>query len=194
MKKNIIIEGFSLRKTCKWQGQFVTAIKIQKLRKMAVTALQTDVTAITEDPFCGPFNANEWESLWDNRKQVILYHCATGTLPERSLTTADIWSMSVMRDVNKDVSIICWDAYGRCPEHNRTFCLFLKGGRFVGVGKLQNKMSVELRDIITHGSYDAVVADMKIALKAIREQPGRFVDPRIAKRVFGDNIGKEVVK
>ena len=194
MKKNIVIEGFSLIKTCKWQGQLVTAMRIQKVRKAVIAALQTEATAIHEEPFCGPYYSYEWEPLWDNRREVINYHCTTGMLPERSLVTADTWSCSLMRDVEKNVSIVCWDSYGRCPDNNSTICLFLKENRFVGVGKLQNRTSVELTDVITHGSYDAVVADMKIALKAIRDQPGRFVDPRIAKHVFGDNIGKVVVK
>ena len=194
MKKNIVIEGYSLIKNCKWQGQLATAVRIQKIRKAAIAALRTEATAIAEEPFCGPCYYHDWESLWDNRKEVVMYHCGTGLIPERSIVTADTWCISMLRNIEKNVSIIFWDAYGRCPENTRTFCLFLKGDKFVGVGKLQNRMSVELMDTVTHGSYDAVVADMKIALKAIREQPGRFVDPRIAKHVFGDNIGKEVVK
>ena len=207
MRKNIVIEDFTLFKTTKlFSEQLVTAMRIQKVRKAAIAALRTEATAITEEPFCGPFYSYEWEPLWDNRRQLIDCHRITGMLPVYSLVTADTWSLSKMRNVEKDVSIVCWDAYGRCPESNKTFCLFLKGDKFVGIGKLQNRgvgklrdrMSVELTDelidIITHGSYDAVVADMKQALNSLLTQPGRFVDPRIAKYVFGDHIGKGVRK
>lgn len=199
MKKNIIIEGYTLKK----RGLGSNGIEItrnaknaQSLRKVAIASLKTEAIMLDRDPLMWSHDSEEWKGLWTNINEIRSYHHATGLNPEHSIDTAEMWAISRLADDSTGAAIIFWDAYRPNDDSNiknDVFCVFLKDDGFVAIGRLTNGDTIE--KVVSRDSYNDVICALKKASKALRTQPGRFVPYRVAKHVFGDNnIHKGVVK
>lgn len=189
MSKAIKIESCTVSR----ETPIKEAIRAKKLCFKGINSI-TKTAGIKIDlvPFTLASEADKWIPLWNNRRDVILFHQTT-LFSQPNIGEADRWRISRIK--RGELSILWFDAYHTIEEDlfpnikdTSVMFLLMKGKKFIGIGKCPNKFneSDKITDSIIHGDYNVIIITMKQALNVLLTQPGRFSDPKISKEFYNN--------